>query len=486
METDRPKEFLTGEYQALESRGITKETCEFWQYQVGFYNDQPCHIANYRDSKGVLTHQQLRLPGKEFKTFGGGSPPMYGAWLWRGGGKFLTITTGLLDALSVSQAFDNKYPVYSLPNGDGSAEKAIAKNYAELDQFETIVLMFDQDESGQKAAELAASLLPPGKVKIASLGRKDPSDVLRLDGPGALVKAFWNAKTWRPDGIIEGTELTLETLKQAVSAGYPLPYPELQRMVLGLRKGELTLLTAGSGIGKSTWAREQAFYLNQEHGLTIGNVFLEENNAKTAQAYVALYHNVPLGQLRHRPDMLTNEQWQEAVTKVVHRGMWFYNHFGSLESSNLLSKLRYLAVVCKVDFIVLDHISIVTSGVESSSEGERKDIDILMTRLRQLVEETGVGVIAIVHLKRSQGKVFNEGSQISLSDLRGSAALEQLSDNVYAMERDQQSEDAKDTSLVRVLKCRETGDTGAADQLVYNRATGRLQLPRVTEEDLRL
>jgi twinkle protein len=97
-----------------------------------------------------------------------------------------------------------------------------------------------------------------------------------------------------------------------------------------------------------------------------------------------------------------------------------------------------MATVCKVDFIVLDHISIVTSGIESSSEGERKDIDILMTRLRSLIEETGIGIVAIVHLKRVNGKNFNEGAQVSLSDLRGSGSLEQLSDNVIALERNQQ------------------------------------------------
>jgi twinkle protein len=161
--------------------------------------------------------------------------------------------------------------------------------------------------------------------------------------------------------------------------------------------------------------------------------------------------------------------------------MWFYNHFGSLESKNLITKLRYLATVCKVDFILLDHVSIVTSGIESSSEGERKDIDILMTRLRQLIEETGVGVQAIVHLKRTQ-KNFNEGDQVSLNDLRGSASLEQLSDNVIALERNQQGDNPTQVRL-RVLKCREMGDLGEADLINYNRQTGRYELDASTPFD---
>lgn len=468
--------FERGEIRALEKRGLTKETCEKWNYTVG----DSCQIANYRDATGQLVGQKIRRAGKDFSVIG--KLPLYGMWLWSGG-KSVVITEGEIDALSMSQAFGNKWPVVSIPNGAQGAAKAIRKHYEWLDQFERIVLMFDQDEPGREAAEECAALLPVGKAFVAVLGRKDPNEVLLADGEAALVKAFWNARPWRPDGIVSGEEFTLDQLKQAVSAGYPVPYPELQNMVLGIRKGELTLLTAGSGIGKSTWARELAYHLHQNFELSIGNVFLEENNAKTAQGYVALHYNVPLGRLRHSPDSLSDEQWQTALEKVVRQRMWFYNHFGSLDASHLLTKLRYMAMVCGVDFIILDHISIVTSGVESSSEGERKDIDILMTRLRSLAEETGVGIIAIVHLKRAQNKVFNEGSQVSLSDLRGSGSLEQLSDNVFALERDQQSGDRRDLSTIRVLKCRETGDTGEADTLNYNRTTGRLEVAKVTVEE---
>lgn len=480
MTTDskRLTQFLNGDVKALEDRGITRETCQLWGYKVA---EDGTQIASYRDGTGKVVAQKLREPGKKFSCLGNPSAMLYGMWLW-GNGKSITITEGEIDALSVSQAFRNKYPVVSVPNGAQSAAKALAENYEYLSKFDKIVLMFDMDKPGREAIQAAAQVLPPGKTFIANLKRKDPNESLKAGCPQEIVDAFWQAREWRPDGIVSGTEFTLEKLKEAASVGYDLPYPRLQNMVLGLRKGELTLLTAGSGIGKSTWARELAYHLHQTHGCSIGNVFLEENNTKTAQGYVAIHNNVPLGQLRANPAIISDERWQHALDNIVHQRMWFYNHFGSLDSGNLIAKLRYFANVCKVDFIILDHISIVTSGMDSSSEGERKDIDILMTKLRSLVEETGVGIIAVVHLKRTQGKTFNEGSQISLNDLRGSASLEQLSDNVIALERDQQAEEgARDMSVIRVLKCRETGDTGEADTLAYNRGSGRLRRPVPTE-----
>lgn len=466
---------VTGDYHALTARGIKEETCRKWQYQLGPLRDgTPAHIMNIRGDNGELIAQKFRTKDEKGLWQGDAkNPPFYGQWLWNKG-KHLVITEGEIDAMSVSQAMDLKWPVVSLPNGAQSVEKVIKRSYDWLMGFDNIVLMFDMDEPGREAVEVACSMLPAGRVKVATLPRKDANEVLMHEGPGALTRAFWDAKPWTPEGIVAGSEFTLERLKTARVAGFPYRYPTLQEMTAGLRKGEITMLTAGTGIGKSTLARELAYDLHQGHGLTIGNVYLEENNTKTAQGYIALHAGVPLGRLRQDPSIVSDDEWQKALQEVIQRRMFFYDHFGSLEAKNLIAKLHYLAKVQKVDFIVLDHISIITSGMESSSEGERKDIDILMTRLRSLVEETGVGVIGIAHLKRSQGKDFNEGSQVSLSDFRGSAAIEQLSDNVIALERNQQAKgDKSTTARIRILKCRETGETGAADMLKYDRSIGR-------------
>ena len=79
--------------------------------------------------------------------------------------------------------------------------------------------MFDQDEPGRQAAEEAAAVLPICKVKLAVLPHKDANEVLVKDGPGALVSAFWNAKPWRPDGIVSGEDFTVDALMEATEPG---------------------------------------------------------------------------------------------------------------------------------------------------------------------------------------------------------------------------------------------------------------------------
>ena len=100
-----------------------------------------------------------------------------------------------------------------------------------------------------------------------------------------------------------------------------------------------------------------------------------------------------------------------------------------------------------------------------------------MTKLRSIVEHTGIGLLLVSHLRRPTGDAGHEnGKEITLSHLRGSASIAHLSDSVIGLERNQQAEDedSANTTTVRILKNRYTGDTGIATHLYYNKDTGRL------------
>jgi twinkle protein len=471
---------------ALTARGITEDTMRKCDYRLGkLWDGTPVHVQLIKDEQGKLIDQKTRTRDKQFKWLGGSvyknNGGIIGEWSWPAKGKTVVITEGEIDRMTVSQVFDNKYPTGSLPNGSGSVKKALLASWEKLLRFDHIVLCFDNDEPGQKALKEACDLLPVGRVKIMSVPGKDANATLLEDGPAPIIRAYWDARPFRPDGIREGREFTRENLKKAMGKrkGLDLPYPKLNGMWMGLRPAEITTLCAGSGIGKSTLARAIAYHMRVAHGEKIGNIYLEEDNETSVAAYCALHAGVPLKSLIANPSHISDDQWDAALEAVIHDNMMFYDHFGSLESDRLLTMMRYFAASgCK--FIVLDHISIVVSGLETMDE--RKDIDVLMTKLASFVKETGVGVIAIVHLKRSNGKDFNGGDQISLNDLRGSASLEQLSFNVLALERDQQNEEEKLYAQIRSLKCRITGETGEADLLKWNIAKGCYEVATRSKE----
>ena len=470
---------IVGEVQALAKRKLSFQTCSKWDYQVATFNGQPVQVANYKDIKGSIVAQKIRFPNKDFMFLGDAKKAgLYGQHLWRDGGKRVTVVEGEVDALSLSQAFDNRWPVVSISRGAAGAKKDITKALEWLEKFETVVFAFDNDEPGKRAAQDCAMLLTPGKARIATLPLKDASEMVTAGRVKELVDSIWESKVFRPDGIVAGNELwdIVSTEEQVESA--PYPFNGLNEKTLGMRLGEIVTVTAGSGIGKSQLTREIAYDLIKQ-GRTVGYIALEESVKRTALGLMGLAINKPLHLGRgDTPE----EELKNAFDNTVGSGRVFlYDHWGSTDSDNLLAKVRYLVRGCGCDYIILDHLSIVVSGMGEGDE--RRLIDNTMTKLRTLTEELQCGMILVSHLKRPEGKGHEEGAATSLAQLRGSAAIAQLSDMVIGLERNQQDKENPNLTTIRVLKNRWTGETGIACHLVYSKETGRMTETFFDEEE---
>lgn len=459
---------------SLTKRCISKDTCSKFKYFSTVYKGKPCQVACYYDDSGNLVGQKLRFPDKSFAVLGSISNRLYGSQLWASGKK-IVITEGEIDCLTVSQLQGNKWPVVSIPNGAQGAKKAIEANLEYLGNFEEVILMFDMDDPGRKASEECAKILPAGKAYIANLPCKDPNECLSEGKGPEVLQAVWNAKPYRPDGIVSGTDLyekcvtDIDDLKDSVE----YPWVALQNKTKGVRHGELYVFTSGSGMGKSTILRELEYYFGVQRGELCGIVALEESTRKTGLELMSIHLNK---RLILDPEGADEDERGRAFNETIGNGKFFlYDHFGSLDSGNLLSKLRYMIVSLGCKRIFLDHISIVVSGMDTDEDGgERKAIDKLMTNLRSLVEETGATMFVVSHLKRPEKKGHEEGAQVSLSQLRGSGAIAQLSDMVIGLERNQQGDNPNVLTL-RVLKNRFCGDTGVSGYLEYDPETGRLK-----------
>lgn len=473
---------------SIRARGLTRETCEKYGYYKMQVGDRWAQIACYYDDNGNMAGQKIRYPNKEFIIRGKVGNRFYGQQKWAGGGnKKLVITEGEIDCLTVSQLQGNRYPVVSLPNGVSSAKRVFKENLAWLNSFEQVIVMFDMDDAGRKAVKDVEGLLNPGKLCVANLPLKDPNDCLLAGRGQEVVNAIWTAKPYMPDGIINAKDTwDIVSQQDEEDAGTLFPWDiHLNDMTMGMRKGELVVLTAGTGVGKSTFVREVAFDMGVNKNLKVGMLMLEENVKRTVKGLMSIALEKRLYINRQG---VSDEEFKAAFDATVGTGNYIlYEHFGSMEGDNLMEKIRYMAVAEKCDFIILDHVSIAVSGLEG--DNERKLIDVLMTRMRSIVEETGVGIICISHLRRVPDQISHEeGGATSLSQLRGSGAIAQLADMVIGLERNQQKEGKEKNLLrVRVLKNRFTGETGIGGYLYYNRERDRLEpvynLSEYTDEE---
>ncbi len=459
------------------------------------------HVYPYFDKNGALIAQKVRHVRdgqKGFEALGD-----KGAWsriglfgqtvFPAGSAPRITITEGEIDAMSVFQMLGGRYPSVSISNGAHSVRKQLENPevYKYLDTFDTIVICFDNDEHGRKATEVLSEIFP-GKTRIVNMSLKDANEYLMAGKEEEFVKdCWWKAKEYRPDGLALSSEFMEDVVSGSVAKGaIPYHHKELNRKLFGMRQAEMTCWVAGTGSGKSTMIRELVNHirLTTPDTTRIGMLMLEESPNKTATGLVGLQLGKPLllydldqqlpAEDRVLRELVITKEEREAAAKEIlgsDRFVIMKNSFQGTDLENIVKKVRQMNKVYGCEHIVLDHLSIIVSGQDQGDE--RKALDAVTTALRRLVEETNVNLHVVSHLKRPDGKGFEDGAEISLSDIRGTAAIAQLSDNVIGLERNQQHEDLFQRNIIkfRVLKCRVTGLTGPAGYGYFNSKTGRIE-----------
>jgi len=465
----------------IKDRKITKETCQ--RYGVRIAQDAEGnvikHLYPYFDKHGTHVANKVRVvEDKSFVAEPAGSlgrAVLFGQNVCQQGGKYVTICEGEIDTLSISQMMGNKWPVVSIKDGAASAVRNCKGSYDFLNSFDNIIISFDMDEQGKKAARQVAELFEPNKCKIVQHELKDANEYLKLGKQEEYIRCWWAAKVYTPAGIINladyGDALYEETQQQTCL----YPFAGLNEKLYGIRTGELVTLTAGTGTGKSSVMRELMHHVLKNTEDNIGVISLEENVRNTIFHLMSVEANARL-YIREVREAFGKEDLTNWQKNTVGTGRFFaFDHFGSMGTEEILARVRYMVKALDCKWIFLDHLSILVSGLEGMDE--RRNIDILMTKLRSLVEETNCSLLLVSHLRRTgSDSGHEEGKEVSLAHLRGSQSIAQLSDAVVAMERDQQADDPNvaNTTTIRVLKNRYAGETGVACHLFFNKETGRL------------
>lgn len=460
-------------------RGISEATIK----KYGIRADEENVYFPYFKEDEVVGFKIRKQKDKTFFADGNTSKGgLFGQELFASAGKYVTLTEGEFDAAAAYEMMGSKWPVVSIRSGAAAALSDCKKAYEYLDKFENIVICFDNDEAGKEAAKNVAQLFGH-KAKIVHLtDYKDSNDYLKAGKVTEFMNLWWRAETYVPDGIVNGKDLLERLKKPKAKALVDYPFFELNKITYGIRLGELVTVTAGSGLGKSQFVREIVYHIFKNTDVNIGMMMLEESVERAGESIMSIHSSKPF----HIPDtQYTEEEYDKSFAETLGSGrIYLFDHFGSTSVDNIINRVRYMAKGLGCRVIVLDHISIVVSAQDNGDE--RKAIDEIMTKLRMLVQETGIALICVSHLKRPDGKGHEEGAATSLNQLRGSGSIGQLSDMVLGLERNGQAEDSKErnTTRIRVVKNRFSGLTGPAGACYYDHTTGRMSETTETEETL--
>jgi twinkle protein len=466
-------------------RGITKKITQHFNVKVTL-NDKgevDTHYYPYGVTD-IVGYKKRTLP-KEFLTIGK-LKGLFGQMQAGNGGKVLVITEGEIDAMTVAQAwyekYDKIYPVVSIPSA--SQTKVLLENRDWIRNFDSVVIWFDNDDPGKEAADKAAKIIGFDKVKVVKNTKyKDANELYLKDKYQAVLQTVWDAQPWSPVGIVNSAD-TWELYKTESETEY-IPWPpfavELNKQIYGRALGSITLLTSGTGMGKSSFIKEDQYHLLQTTNEKIGICSLEESVAETVEALMALHVNKRI----QLPDVdFSEEEEKKAWTETMGTGRFlFLDHQGSMGDDSLIDKMEFMALSgCK--FLYLDHITIAVSDTEEMDVN--RATDKMMSDLLKLAKRHNVWIGVISHLRKTNNnqKSFEEGAVPSDDDLKGSGSLKQIAAQIIAISRNKKEEDQvkRHTSRLWSLKDRWTGRTGPMGQYRFLESTGRLSNTEPFEE----
>lgn len=462
--------FLQGEYLPLAGRGISADTCRLFKYRHASFKGEDCTVADGIDPRtGNIVAQRIRLADKQF-LWGGDSKAvgLFGQERF-GKGKRIVITEGHEDAMAVSEIFNNSWPVVSVQHGCNAAKKDLIAQLDYLTNFDEIVLLFDMDDAGRKAAIECAEILPMGRTFLASISEKDACDMLKAGKGKELYQSIWNAKPYRLDGILTGKDLVEEVLKPTPAADTYYGYDALDGLTGGIRKGEIVLMTSGVGMGKSSLFRQIIHRMIKENK-KVGVISLEEPIKTAGKKLIGLELNRKITSTGETSDAVA-----DAARQLFEKNVVMYKNSGCCDSQSIINIVRQMTLCYNLDYVFIDHLSQINSSKDAKSS-KVDMIDQLMVDLQNIVMEIGtMGLFAICQTKRVEGKGHEEGAEIFNSHFRGSRSLESVPDIIIVLQGDQrESSGNQNIRQLVVRKNRFDGSIGYADKLLYNKTTGHL------------
>ena len=436
------------------------------------------HFYPITINKKIKAYKKRIVATKDFRVVGKAEVPQLFNQVNCGRYKNLVITEGEVDCLSILEMLTKakaKFDVVSIVNGAQSARRNIASNLDFVNKYDKVFLAFDNDEYGIEAAKDVAHIIKPGKAHIVNSIYKDANDALCKEQTDKYLNDVWGAKPYKPDNFVSGEKIwqAFKERSEVKSIAYPDCLKGLNDKLFGMRLGEITLFTSGTGSGKSTVVKETILNLLEKTKDKIGLISLEESIGDTATKLIGMSINKNI----RMPGDVSDEEARKGYEKVFgDERLILLDHQGSVADSSLLDRIEYLAAL-GCNYLILDHITIaVSEGVDGSTGNEA--VDKVMSSLLKIVKRYNIHLTLISHLRKSSGdgKSFEEGVMPNLDSIKGSGSIKQISFDIIGFARNMMAIEKSDRNIVKfaVLKSRFSGDTGQCGQATYNVDTGRL------------
>ncbi|XP_072312445.1 twinkle mtDNA helicase [Eucyclogobius newberryi] len=356
----------------------------------------------------------------------------------------VVLTGSELDTLAVSQA--TGLPCVSLPRGV-SCLPPILLPY--LEQFKRVTLWLGADIRSWESSKIFSrklglrrcSLVRPGEFrpcpKEALAEGKNLSRIISTSIPAAH-KSIVSFKQLRED--VYGELLN----KEQVAGVKWTRFPELNRILKGHRKGELTVFTGPTGSGKTTFISELALDLCMHGVNTLWGSF-EINNVRLAKIMLTQFA------MQRLEDNL--EQYDYWADKFEELPLYFMTFHGQQNIKAVLDTMQHAVYLYDINHVIIDNLQFMM-GQENLTLDKFAVQDQIIAAFRRFATNSSCHVTLIIHPRKEE-----DDRELQTASIFGSAKASQEADNVLILQEKKLVTCPGRRSL-QVTKNRFDGDVG--------------------------
>lgn len=217
------------------------------------------------------------------------------------------------------------------------------------------------------------------------------------------------------------------------SLWYPTKYPDLNKLIGGLSRGDLIIVAARPGMGKTAFALNLATDLCFKHNVPVGFFSLEMSKEQIGIRILSLRTGIDTNSIK--TGSLTKEEFADLVEEAekLANKPFFIDDTAGISLTDIRVKARRLAREQKIGVIFIDYLQLIRN-LMSHIHTREQEISEISRNLKALAKDLNIPVVALSQLNRAvEGR---ENKRPVLSDLRESGAIEQDADIIMFLYRE--------------------------------------------------
>ena len=270
-----------------------------------------------------------------------------------------------------------------------------------------------------------------------------------------------------------------------VAAGVPTGYPSLDRMLMGLREGQLVIIGARPAVGKTSFALNLALNAASE-GYTVAFFSLEMSGKEIAQRFICAHAQVSMSNFR--TGKISPQEWVNIgqAAEDLSRLDILIDDTPGITVTEIRAKARRMLHNKEKAIIILDYLQLVSPPAGRRAESRTVEVSEMSRALKIMAKELAVPVISLSQLSRAVES--RTGKRPQLSDLRESGSIEQDADIVMFLDRSSNEqeagrEDRPPEGITRIIVAKNrSGPIGDVDLVFLAASTKFYELNEHAEE----